>query len=94
MRIANLLPTKQEEAVSCRHICAVTGLTERQLRSQIRKERREGEPILTNHEGGGLWLWSGADPEEFNRCYMALVSKGCDLLETARMMKEGCDLAR
>lgn len=95
MRISSLLPTNQKEAVSCQSVCELLGLTERQLRMQIRKERREGEPILTKHGGGGLWLWNGEDPEEFDRFgYKALTSKGVDLLLTAQLMKERCSIAK
>lgn len=90
MRIADLLPTKQREAVSYQRLSELTGLSQRDLRYAIRRERREGAAILTSHKKGcsGVWLWDGQDKTEFDRCYDTLVHTGIDLLETARFMKE------
>lgn len=92
MSIADLLPRAQSDAISYRELSEMSGLSPRELRQAIRRERREGRAILTSREPGrsGVWLWDGEDAGEFNRCYMSLVSAGCDLLETARQMKERC----
>ena len=89
-KIAEILPTRQKDAVSYKTLSAWTGLSKRQLREVIRRERREGNAILTSHEKGksGVWLWDGYDKGEFDRCYEMLVNTGVDYLETARLMRE------
>jgi biotin operon repressor len=91
MKISTVLPQTQNEALSYRELSALTGLSEREVRAQIRQERREGIPILTSREYGrsGVWLWNKTDMKEFDRCYKTIVRIGMDYLETARKMKEG-----
>lgn len=50
-----MLHTGVENAIPKQAIMAATGLTDRELRRQVAKERRDGFPILTNMEGGGLY---------------------------------------
>lgn len=89
--ISSLLPRSQREALSYSQISRAIGLSARQIRAAIRYERRQGIPIMTSHEHGnsGVWLWDGQDQEEFNRCQKRLVRTGMDIVETARLMKEG-----
>lgn len=91
MRISDLLPTTQNEAISYDQIGRLTGLSARQIREAIRYERRQGIPILTSHEHGasGVWLWSGMNRSELDRCCRMLEHTGTDILETARRMKGG-----
>ena len=90
MKISNLLPTDQESALSYRELSQITGLSHRELRDAIRRERRQGVAILTSHQRGrsGVWLWSGQDPEELMKCYRMLLRTGSDILQTAALMKK------
>lgn len=90
LRIADLLPGKQAEAVSYQQLSELTGLTIRQLREAVRRERRQGAVILSSKENGcsGLWLWDGSNLEEMERCYQSMVSAGADILQTAAIMKD------
>ena len=84
--IAELLPDNEQDAVSYQILSAITGLSGRELRHAIRRERRQGQPILSSKRG--LWRWNGEDPREFDGTYQRLIKIGCDYLNTARLMKE------
>ena len=57
MRIAELLSKGQNNAISTRELCDVTGLCKRDLREQVRRERLAGAVILSRREnGGGYYL--------------------------------------
>ena len=86
MTISELLPDNEQDAVSYQILSAITGLSGRELRHAIRRERRQGQPILSSKRG--LWRRNGEDPREFDGTYQRLIKIGCDYLNTARLMKE------
>ena len=86
-RIADLLPERESEAVTYKRLAELTGLSARELRRAIRRERREGEPILSSSRG--VWKWNGADAAVLANCCARLARTGTDLIETARLMEQG-----
>lgn len=54
--IHELLLPGVENAIPKKRLVALTALTDRELRKQVAKERRDGRPILTNTESGGFYL--------------------------------------
>ena len=51
MKIADLLGYGRESALSREELCAMTGLSDRNLRRLISFERAHGEPILSTSDG-------------------------------------------
>ena len=87
MRISEMLPDCESSAISYRSLSAITGLSERELRSEIRHERRQGVAILTSKNG--VWLWDGRDHSELDACYRRLIRIGNDFIQTGLLMKAG-----
>ena len=68
LMVFELLATGVENATPKQTIMTITGLADRDLRRQVAKERRDGNPILTNVEGGGYYRPScPAETEAFVR---------------------------
>lgn len=58
-------------------------ISRRDLFAAIRKERREGELILSDKAGGGYWLWSG-NIGELQRYYKMQRAGALDMLKTLK----------
>lgn len=56
MRIFNLIPVGEKNAIPKAELIRLTGLSERSLRLAVHQERRMGNQILTNCDGGGYYL--------------------------------------
>ncbi len=50
-RIYNLLPTGEQNAIHAEELAGVAGVTPRELRKEIERERREGALILSSPNG-------------------------------------------
>ena len=85
--ISELLPDNEQEAVSYENLSAITGMSGRELRHAIRRERRQGQPILSSKRG--LWRWNGEDQREFDACCKRIIQIGSDYIRTAQLMKDG-----
>lgn len=69
MRISDYIPKGKNNAVTLQHLRAVTGKAPREIARCIKKEREEGQVILTSSRGG-YWLLDSADndaPEQLRR---------------------------
>ena len=89
MMISELLPDSEHEAVSYQILSAITGLSGRELRHEIRRERRQGQPILSSKRG--VWLWNGTDQREFDACCKRIIKIGSDYIRTAQLMKDALE---
>lgn len=56
MNIINHIPEGCENAVSRKHLCNVTGLSDRIVRKLIEEARRE-TIIISNADGSGYWIY-------------------------------------
>jgi hypothetical protein len=88
-RIADLLPERESEAVTYKRLAELTGLSGRELRHEIRRERRQGQPILSSKRG--VWLWNGTDQREFDACCKRIIQIGSDYIRTAQLMKDALE---
>lgn len=69
----------KENAVSRKALAALTGLSDRSMRSEIEKERRSGRLICSHMEaGGGYYL--PADEMEIREYYNAQTSRISSLI--------------
>ncbi len=55
MKISDYIPAGKKNAVTIKHLKAVTGRTSREIARLIREERISGQIILTS-SAGGYWL--------------------------------------
>lgn len=63
MHIYELLDAGKENRKTTSWLRKATGLSLRELRDEIRKERRQGHLILSGKGCGGYWLFSGKDED-------------------------------
>lgn len=62
INIIEYIPEGQENAISRKDLCRLTGLTDRNVRNLIEAARRE-TIIISNNDGSGYWLYP-EDPTE------------------------------
>lgn len=84
--IYELLDWGAENALSRRDLVAITGLTDREVRRVVARERKRGLPIVTNTErGGGYYLPEG--PEELARFIRSLRHRAVETAAAAAAME-------
>lgn len=84
--IADLLLCGEENAISRKHLMALTGYKDRELRLLIEAERRQGLPILSNCIGG---YYLPASEEERQRCVRSLRRRAAEIEITADAIEKG-----
>jgi biotin operon repressor len=87
-RIADLLHSGAENAISRRDLIALTGLSDRELRLMIENERRQGIPILSDNIHG---YFLPGDSAERDRCVRSLRRRAGEIMETAAAIERGGD---
>lgn len=87
-RIADLLHPGAENAVSRRDLIALTGLSDRELRRQIERERRAGASILSDNQHG---YWLSDSPAEIKRFSRSMRRRAAEIRLTAMRVERGGD---
>ena len=83
--ITSLLPSGAERAVSLRRLSDMTGLSMREVRRAIQRERLNGVPICEH--GAGYFL-AGND-EERSRWVRSMRGRARQILKAARAVEKG-----
>ncbi|HAJ65731.1 MAG TPA: hypothetical protein DCM61_04010 [Clostridiales bacterium] len=85
--ITSLLPSGAERAVSLRRLAEITGLSEREVRRSIQRERMNGAAIC---EAGAGYFLAETD-EERRRWVRSMRGRARQILRAARAVERGCD---
>ena len=83
--IADLLGTGRENAITRRELERLTNLDGRSVRLLIERERREGVPILSGHNG---YFLPGSEAEKA-ACVRSLRHRAGEIFATARAVENG-----
>lgn len=83
--IADLLGTGRENALTRRELERLTNLDGRSVRLLIERERREGVPILSGHNG---YFLPGSEAEKA-ACVRSLRHRAGEIFATARAVENG-----
>ena len=84
--IAEILEHGEENKITTEALLLALHISRRDLFAAIRKERREGELILSDKAGGGYWLWNG-DMKELERYYKMQRAGALDMLKTLKPVR-------
>ena len=84
--ISSLLPSGSARAVSLRRLAEITGLSERETRRAIQRERLQGVPICSDNQHGYYLAASGAEREAFCR---SMRGRAKQILKAARAVERG-----
>ena len=82
--IADYLGHSQENAITGRELCALTGLDHRTIRAQIEQERRAGALIVADNKSG---YWVTDDPAEAQQFARGMKHRAKEILRTARAIE-------
>lgn len=85
-KIADHLLPGRENAVSRQALMGRLGVSERDLRRRVERERLEGIPILTSTEVGGYYLPSS--PADTARFVASMRSRGVKTLQVAQAVEK------
>ena len=83
--IYELLDWGAENALSRRDLAAITGLTDREVRRLVARERKRGLPIVTNTDRGGFYL--PESPEELVRFIRSMRHRAMETVAAANAME-------
>ena len=87
--VSGLLSHGAENGVTLCHLEKLTGLSGREVRRQIERERRRGIPILSDNMSG-YFLPSSED--EKARCVRSMKGRAREILRTARAIEGAAGL--
>lgn len=85
-KIADHLLPGRENAVSRQALMDRLGVSERDLRRRVERERLEGIPILTSTDVGGYYL--PASPDDTVRFITSMRSRGIKTLQVAQAVEK------
>lgn len=85
--IAALLSSGSERAVSLRRLSEIAGLSERDTRRAIQRERLRGAPICSDNLKG---YFLAADAAERERFVKSMRRRAHQILRAARAVEKGC----
>lgn len=85
-RISDLLLHGQENAISMRHIKAITGMKGRAIRKMIETERRQGIPVLSDNISG---YFLPKDEGEKDRFVKSMQHRAGEILKSAAAIERG-----
>lgn len=88
-RIADLLHPGAENAVPRQDLMAWTGLSDRELRRQIERERRAGAWIISDNRHG---YFLADDPAEVQRFTRSMLHRSAEIAKTARILEGAAGL--
>lgn len=83
--IASVLFRGKENAITCKEISKITGLSRRQITERVCYERRNGAPIISNPYHG---FWIASDVEDVRQCVASLHLRAGAIHETAKALSE------
>lgn len=86
MLIADYLREGQENATPRRRLMALTDLSDRDVRREIERERRDGIPILADNLTG---YYLPSCEEERRRFVRSMRSRALEILTTAAAIEKG-----
>lgn len=84
IRIADLLPTGQENAVPLRHIKQMVDLPGREIRRQIQMEREQHVPIVSDLHG----YYLAANVREKERFVRGMKRRAAEIVKVAEAVEE------
>ncbi len=84
--VSALLLEGEENAISMRDLTTITGLSDRELRALIQRERRAGVPILANQRTG---LYMPSSEAEKCRWVRGMLHRGAEIVACARAVLRG-----
>ena len=87
--VADLLHPGAENAVPRRDLMALTGLSDRELRRQIERERRAGAWIISDNAHG---YYLTDDPAEVQRFTRSMLHRSAEIAKTARILEGAAGL--
>lgn len=87
--ISRYLLTGQENGLHLQDLVRITGWTEREVRQQIHRERRQHIPILSNNRDG--YFLPGSSQERA-ACVRSMRHRACEILEAARAIEENTEI--
>jgi len=91
--VYNFLPTGRANAVPLQLIMARFGLSSREARKQIERERAAGALILSTSEGTGGY-WRGQDAGELEKFSASMTHRARRILRTALLAEKAARKAR
>lgn len=89
LRIADLLHPGAENAIPRRDLISLTGLSDRELRRQIERERRAGAWIISDNRHG---YFLADDPAEVQRFTRSMLHRSAEIAKTARILEGAAGL--
>ena len=87
-RVSDLLHPGAENAIPRRELMTLTGLSDRELRLMIQKERLSGTPICANNKTG--YYLPGSDQERAE-CVKSMRHRSAEIARTADAIERGGD---
>lgn len=84
MRIADLLPTGEQNAVPLRHLRQLVDLPGREIRRQIQMEREQHVPIASGRHG----YYIAADAREKDRFVRGMKRRAAEIVKVAEAVEE------
>lgn len=88
VHIADFLSHGAENGTGLRNLVSVTGLSEREVRKIIQRERLAGVPILSDNLSG---YFLPDNNEEIVRCVISLRNRAGEILRTANAISKACN---
>ena len=85
MKVYDLLPVGEENAISRSDLAALIGLDDRTLRNQIQRERLAGAPILSSNQHSGYFR--PANTAETERFIRSMTGRGYEIIAVARAIE-------
>lgn len=85
MRIVDLLPVGEQNAVPLRHLKELSGLPGREVRRLIQTERLRGVPILSDNINGYYLAANAQEREEFIR---SMHHRAAEIIKVAQAIEE------
>ena len=87
--ISRCLLTGQENGLHLQDLVRITGWTEREVRQQIHRERRQHVPILSDNKNG--YFLPGTS-EERAACVRSMRHRAGEILAAARAIEENAEI--
>lgn len=85
MNIVDLIPTGKANAVTRAQLCALTGLSDRNVRRLIEIARIEGEIIINAQDGAGYYV--SDNPEDIRRQMATNRSRAMSILRQQKYLR-------
>lgn len=85
IKIVDFLSHGAENGITLRHLEKMTGLSGRELRREIERERRAGELIISDNRNG---YFMADNPAEAQRFAKSMRGRALEIVKTARAIEE------